>query len=264
MAKNPTETITLKLTLPSLNKLLEYFKDLTRIDDKVFLKIDGKNILIYSMVGDHNQIHAFKSHTISFNNIFDGKFIDTSLTMIIGSTGKDKKGEGAKKIARNLAIFEGINEDLEFKITYNSDGYIEKLTIKNKKLKIDIPGGDPISNKLDINVDDIKEYMNVDNSMFSFSLNKDDFDRIKKMSTIDLNNDIIYLNIKDKVITLSEMKWELNVAEIDYEDTTISFPKKYFNSIIYNSEEKIIYVFDTFILVLDDLSNLMISIELTI
>ena len=262
MPKKNSETLSLKLALSGLSRLLDYFKDLTRIDDKIFLKIDKKTVLIYSMVGDHNQVHAFKSHTADFNSLFEGKYIDTPLTMIIGSTNKDKKGEGAKKIARNLSVFNEINENLEFKIQYNEDCYIERLTIKNKKLKIDIPGGDP--NKLDINVDDIKEYMNVDNSLFKFTLKKDDFERIKKMSTIDLVNDIIYLNIKEKQLSLSEMKWELNVDEVDYEDTSISFPKKYFNSITYNSDTKTIYIFETFILVLDDQSNLMISIELTI
>ena len=99
----------------------------------------------------------------------------------------------------------------------------------------------------------------------SFILKKDDFDYIKSKLAIYKVSEVLYLNIKDKQVVIGENRWEHTICDIESEDNTISFPKKYFKCIDYGSAtEMTIYIFDRFIMIKGDDSNLMISIELTV
>ena len=53
-------------------------------------------------------------------------------------------------------------------------------------------------------------------------------------------------------------------VEIDHDDLSITFPKKYFKSITFSEEEINVYVFDTFIFVDNLNTNLLIALELTV
>ena len=75
---------------------------------------------------------------------------------------------------------------------------------------------------------------------------------------------MLYLTITDKKLTLGESKWSLKLSDLDFEDNTYSFPKKYFKTIQFKHDESTIYVFDSFIFITGEDTNLMISIEFTI
>ena len=48
----------------SLTQWIEILKDLSRLNDKVLMKIDQENTLIYSLVGDNNIVNSFKKFRI--------------------------------------------------------------------------------------------------------------------------------------------------------------------------------------------------------
>ena len=72
------------------------------------------------------------------------------------------------------------------------------------------------------------------------------------------------LNIVDNKLTIGEGSWELEMCEIQHDDLTITFPKKYFKSITFTEEEINVYVFDTFLLVDNKNTNLLIALEMTV
>lgn len=264
MAKRLKTSIAIyKINKEKLSDFISKSMDLTKIlskeeDNKIIMKIDMKNVLIYSSVGQGNDIHSFKSYSYKTDDFFSNKKeLENGLVMIIGS---------AKKFARNIKIFLDFEEDdIDFKLTYNEDNYVEKLLIRNSKLNLDIPGSDPKALKFDMDIEVIKDAMNPDNSLYNFKLSKEDFNRIKKMGLVEIDNDILYLTINEGKISIGETKWQLALSSIEEEDSTISFPKKYFNSINFTSEtEMYVYVFDSFLMILGDNTNLLVSTEFTI
>jgi len=258
-----TSSIIYKISKDNLKDFISKSMDLTKIlskdeEDLIIFKINSNNILLYSSVGHGNDIHSFKSYNYKTNEIFSSKkTLENEIIMIIGK---------ARKFAKNIKIFLDFeDEDIEFKLTYNEDNFVEKLHIKNSKLNLDINGYDPKALKFNMDIETLNEVMNVDNSIYNFKLLKEDFDRIKKMGLVEIDNDVLYLNIKDNKISIGETKWSLDLGDIDEVDSIISFPKKYFNSINYTTETEMkIYVYDTFIMILGDNTNLLISTEFSI
>jgi hypothetical protein len=150
-------------------------------------------------------------------------------------------------------------------ILHYNEFFCERIIIQNKKSKEEHPGAKPNNHTHNIDNDDIASVMDIDASNYSFSLSKIDFEYVKSKILIDRVNDIIYLTINDKTLALGENRWQHSVCEIDQEDTTISFPKKYFKCINFDKEnEMMIYVTDMYLIILGQTTNLLISIDLTI
>ena len=53
-----------------LSTFLKMVQDLTQIDDRIMFSFNNENLLLYSMVGQDSNIHAFKSHIIEMDKIF--------------------------------------------------------------------------------------------------------------------------------------------------------------------------------------------------
>lgn len=255
--------ITYKISITSLSNLIDKIKDLTKLDTRVLFVFDNTDLLLYSLVGTSTGVHGFKNHILKISDFFVTK---NELSSPIKFSITD-----AKKFITSISGFvkymksQNMLDDLTFKLTYNEDDFVEKLLIQNKKSKEDIVGGDPTAFKQSIDIETINEIMDINNSEFSFILKKDDFDYIKSKLAIDKVSEVLYLNIKDKQVVIGENRWEHTICDIESEDNTISFPKKYFKCIDYGSAtEMTIYIFDRFIMIKGDDSNLMISIELTV
>ncbi|MCK9446732.1 hypothetical protein M0Q50_07735 [bacterium] len=260
MAKS--DNIIYKISINSLSNLLNKIKDLTKLDTRVLFVFDNTDLLLYSMVGNSNSVHGFKNHIMKMKDLFTTK---SQLEEPIKFSITD-----AKKFIVSVSAFvkymknQNIDDDLTFKLTYNDENFVEKLLIQNKKSKEDIVGGDPSAFKQSIDIDTINELMDIDASEFSFVLKKDDYDYIKSKLAIDKTNDVLYLNIKDKKLIIGENRWEHTICDIESDDNTTSFPKKYFKCIDFgSSNEMTIYLFDRFILIMGENTNLMISVELT-
>jgi len=259
-----TKKANYKISLDKLEELIKKMKDLTKLDKSVYLKLNNNDLLIYSIVGKGVNIHSFKSHTQVISETFsiikdklddeilykidDGKRFTNSISMFI-------------KYMRSQEIF----DDVVFQLTYYPESNIcEKLLIKNSKSKEETPGAKP-SNEQDIDTDQIDNLMDIDLTMFNFSLKEDDFRYIKSKAGIEKDNDVLYMNIKNEQLSIGENRWDFNVCNIDMPDETVSFPKKYFNCINYDVDKNmIVYVAETYLLVLGETSNLLISVEFSI
>lgn len=262
--KITTAKITYKISLEQLENLNTKMKDLTKLDKSIFIKINKKEIIIYSLVGKGSNINSFKSHKQNIKdtfNVIKDELDDELLYKILDG----------KKFTNSLSMFikymtsQNITDDVDFQLTYSPESFIcEKLSIKNKKSKDETPGEKP-SNDENIDIDQLDDLMDIDLTNYNFILTENDFKYIKTKSGIEKEQDVLYLNIKDKKLSIGENRWELEITEIDRPDEIITFPKKYFNCINFEIDSSMkIYVADTYLLIIGDTSNLLISIELSV
>ena len=148
----------------NLLQLIEILKDLSRLNDKVLIKIDQENTLIYSLVGGTNSVSAFKNFIFKTEEIFSniGDF-DETINYIIKS---------AKQMFRTLQIISSFDSDVDGSIFFDtiSDAvYADRINLKvGKKLRQNFYGGDPISMNTRINIDQIKSLTRLENALFDF------------------------------------------------------------------------------------------------
>lgn len=257
--------ISFSISKEKLVKLIDTLKDLSKLDDKVYFKIDNKNTLLYSMVGQNNSVNAFKSFVYKTHDVFDIDEIDNTINFI---------GKSAKSIARNLQIMMGFDiDDYKGKISYDEFGdelYSDRLYFRNgNKLRQNFYGDQPDVMGMKISVDKIKQIIKLDDADFSFDLSASDFDKIKKLATPDTQMNIFYLNTFERDgehhVSIGEGSWDITVAKTDYTTPrTLAFPKKYFKTIGMVDGNAKIYIFDTSLMVSTDDSDLLISIEITV
>ena len=262
MAK--VKELSFKITSENLNSLINTLKDLSGIDKKSIFKIDKKDTLIYSKVGEGNSINAFKSFVYKTKDLFDIEDFEETINYIANDN---------KEMYRKLQILNSFQQDVSGKIYFDKlgdDDYAERISMKSgAKLKLNFGGGDPNSLNSKISVAVIKQTMDIANSNFNFDLRSDDFLNIKRLSTSDAENDIFYLNTTEKegkhYVSIGESSWDLTVSEIQFDKSiTMSFPKKYFKSITISGDSSKIYIFDNMLMVSNDNSDMLISTEISV
>jgi len=251
------KVISLVSNKEQFKKFTTYIKELSLIDHTIIMLLNNDNIIMYSFVGkDINDIHAFKSVIIDTNDIFYKKrTIDKTIKIVI----KD-----GKKFNKNTSLFLMEETDIKLKVSYDdNDMNANYIHLDNNKLKIKEICGDPLMLSKEITKDDIDFLTNKNNAHFNFNLNKEDFKKIKRLSTIELTNDILYIKVHNNELFIGENKWEIKICDINRDNMSISFPKKYFNSITFDDNSDI-YLFENYILVSDNNTDLMIVLETTV
>jgi len=249
-------TYKFSMTINQLTFFLEKMHDLLSIDNEILLKINNDNILLYSIVGEKMNVNAFKSFVFKTNEVFT--FIDElpkEIRFIITNGGK---------VETTLKNYLDYKEDINCEFFMNDDVYADNLKLKNSKLKLSINGGDVRGMNTTIDIEKINKTLNKDNIDFKFVLDKNSYTKIKKIAAIDNENDILTLNIIDNKLTIGENSWDLEIIDIEHEDLSITYPKKYFKSITFTEDEINVYVFDTFLLIDNKNTTLLIALELTV
>lgn len=253
-----------KLSL-NLNKrffpdLITKIQDLSNINDVVKLKIENDKVLMYSMKANDTSVLALKSYILPTSNYFDNFNENNIFDFVIVN---------APKFIKSLKFFEvdtQVKMDIVYKPHHENEGVmqIRSAQFSNGKLKISSISGEDDKIR-DLNSELIEARTDIDNANFSFQISRNDFIDIKKLCTIDSEDKILSIDIESGKVTASELqKWELQLGEIDSSiNSKIVFNKKYLSNI--NSDMDIIdfYMFETFILVKDNISNLMLSFEQT-
>jgi hypothetical protein len=241
-----------------MNFFLDKIHDLLTIDDQVLLKIDKENTLLYSIVGEKMNVNAFKSFVFKTEEVFtfDDK-ISKEIRFIITN---------GSKFETTLKNYLDYKEDIECEFYMSDDTYANNFRLKNTQLKISIIGGDVRAMNTTIDIEKMKKTFNKDNIDFKFVLDKNSYAKIKKLAAIvkDEENDILTLKIEDKKIYIGET-WELLICDlIEHEDLSITFPKKYFKSITFTEDNINIFVFDTFLLIDNQNTTMVIALELSV
>jgi len=255
-----SKKLSLKLNKRFFPDLITKIQDLSNINDVVKLKIENDKVLMYSMKANDTAVLALKSYILPTTNYFDDFNQDYLFDFVIVN---------APKFIKSLKFFD-IDTQIKMDVIYkphheNEDVMqIRSAQFSNGKLKISTIGGEDDKIR-DLNAELIETRTDIDNANFNFQITRNDFNDIKKLCAIDSEDKILSIDIENGSITASETsKWELQVGQIDESvNSKIVFNKKYLSNINADMDMIDFHMFETFILVKDNISNLMLSFEQT-
>lgn len=251
------EKLTLNFNKEKFSDFVDKLQDLTNISDIIKLKIDSDNILAYSMLSNDIAVLALKNYLLVTSDYVTNFDSDKMFDYII---------TGASKFVKNLKFF-GSTLPIQMEVNYKKSPedeeimHVRSTRYSSGKLKISCVGGE-LSKIRDINKSALEKRMDIKNSKWGFKISKLDFVDIKKLSSINSEDRVIAVQVESgKVSVMEEYKWELEVDTISNRTTKVIFNKKYLSNI--NADNEIIEfnVFETFILVKDHNSNLLLSFE---
>lgn len=248
--------IKFKLKSDKFSDFISKLDDLTKIDDTIKLKIDNDNILMYSMLGG-NVMLAFKNYLVNTKDYFEFEELDFSIDIIIANCKKFVKNLGFIKDAEKSTI------EVTYKESPDDDTIMNARSIQivGGKLKVNWLAGEHFEMR-DINKTVLKQRLDLKNRKWYFKINNQDFSDVKKLSSINSDR-IIHINVNNGKVILSEnAAWELEIDSIDDERTANLMLNKRFLSCINESSDGVEFnIFETFMLIKDDQSNLMLSFE---
>jgi len=244
----------------TFSDLLSKVKDISRISDTIKLRIDSESIFIYGLLGTDRMILACKSFSLKTE---DYLILDKSIPIL------NLVVVNSKKLVKNLNLI-NVSKKIEATVTHKSiderSSEVRKFELKNDKLKLNFETGE--SNEIrNIDKDFLNKILDIKNQNWSFKIENSDFISIKNLSSInsDETRQIINLIIKDYKVYLSENNiWELEVDSSTEENTSIMLNKKFLPLINDHGDTINFHVFETFILIKDNMSNFMISFEQTL
>jgi hypothetical protein len=245
-----------KIKSEKFTDFISKLDDLTKIEDTIKLKIDNDNILMYSMMGG-NVMLAFKNYLINTRDYLDyGDDLEYSIDIIIAN---------AKKFVKNLNFIKD-SDKVTMEITYKEspdDDTImtgRSLQVVGGKLKVNWMAAEHFEMR-DINKVALKQRLDLKGRKWNFSISKSDFSDVKKLSSIN-GERIININIMSGKVILSEnAAWELEIDSIDDRNASLMLNKKFLSCINDDMENIEFNIFETFMLIKDDISNLMLSFE---
>lgn len=252
-----TNKTILNFNKDKFNDLRMKIKDLSSIDDVLKLKINKDKIFMYSMVSNESAVLSLKSHILETSDYITNFNSDITYDYVIS---------GSSKFVKNISFFNSpspINLTLNSKSSNEDDEvmHVRAGLFTNGKLKISCIGSEQFKIK-DITIDRLENILDISNSKWSFNISNSDFNDIKKLSSINSEDRIIDVNVIDGVVSISEpMKWELEVDNISERNNKITFVKKYLSNIDDSNEFIKFDIFETFILVKTEFTNLMMSFE---
>jgi hypothetical protein len=134
------------------------------------------------------------------------------------------------------------------------------LQVVGGKLKVNWLTGEHYEMR-DINKNILKQRLDLKNKKWSFKISQSDFTDIKKLSNINSER-IINVTVTDGTVLFSEKAaWELEIDKLDEQRNSNLILNKKFLSCIDDNNEVEVNIFDSFMLIKDDSSNLMLSFE---
>ena len=236
-----------------INKL----EDLTKIEDTIKMKIDNDNIMIYSMLGG-NVMLAFKNYLVKTRDYLEyGDDLEYSIDMIISN---------AKKFVKNLNFIkecDSVTLEINYKESPDDDTIMNARSIQvaGGKLKVNWLAGEHYEMR-DINKSILDQRLNIKNRKWFFGISKSDFVDVKKLSSINGERIINISIVSGKVVFTENAAWEMEIDNLNDDRNASLMLNKRFLSCINESMDKIEFsIFDTFMLIKDEHSNLMLSFE---
>jgi hypothetical protein len=249
--------IKFKINSDKISDFIDKISDLTKISDTVKLKLDNDNILMYSMIGG-NVILAFKNYVINTREYLEyEKDIEFTLDIVIANAGKFVKNLAFLKTAEKVTM------EVTYKQSSDDENVVNarSLQVVGGKLKVNWMGGEQYELK-DITKQQLEQRLNLKNRKWSFGVSKSDFADVKKLSSINGERLITMSIVAGKVILSETAAWELEVDQLDEERNSNLILNKKFLSCIDDTMEKVEFnIFDNFMLIKGENTNLMLSFE---
>jgi len=254
MAKSGKDKFRIKSE--KLQEFISKLDDLTKISDSIKIKIDGENTMMYSILGKATVL-AFKNYNMPTSDLFEIKEeLEYGIDIVLLN---------AKKFVKNLNFLKDCDK-VTIEITHKESQEDESvmdaraLQIVGGKLKVNWIGGEHYEIK-DMNKKKLDQGLNLKNSRWSFGISKGDFSDIKKLSSIN-GERILNIGVSSGKVVISETAaWEMEIDEIDADRSSALMLNKKFLGCVNDSEDIKFHIFDNFMLVKHEDSNLMLSFE---
>lgn len=246
----------LKIKKERFSEFVDKLVDLTGISDTIKLKIDSENIMMYSTLGGAVML-AFKNYLLKTDEFFDwNEEEDKKIDAIIVN---------AKKFVKNLNFLrdsEKLTIDITHKTSPDDDtlNIARSIQINGGRLKVNWIAGENFEIR-DIDKTIITERLNLTYRKWNFIIDKTDFVDIKKLSSI---NDSKLLNItvnNGKVVISEQAAWELQVANTEESRNSNMILNKKFLKCIDDTKDIDFSIFENFMLIKYENTNLMLSYE---
>ena len=246
----------LKIKKEGFSEFIDKLVDLTGISDTIKLKIDPEHVMMYSTLGGAVML-AFKNHLVRTKDFFEWDDEDQSkIDVVILS---------AKKFVKNLNFLrdsEKLTIDITHKPSPDDDSllFARSIQINGGRLKVNWIAGEQFEVR-DIDKTVLTERLSLSYRKWNFVIDKADYSDIKKLSGI---NDSKLLNINvtnGKVVVSEQAAWELQVAKTDESRNSSMILNKKFLKCIDDSKDVDFSIFDNFMLIKDENTNLMLSYE---
>ena len=246
----------LKIKREKFPDFIERLVDLTGISDSIKLKIDKEHIMMYSTLGGAVMV-AFKNHLIRTTDVFEWDEDDeTRIDLIIVS---------AKKFVKNLNFLRD-SEKLTLDITHKPSPddenlqFARSIQINGGRLKVNWIAGEQFDMR-DIDKTVLTERLSLTYRKWNFVIEKADFSDIKKLSSIN-DGKLLNINVSNGRVVISEQAaWELKIAKTDESRNTTMILNKKFLKCIDDEKDVDFSIFDNFMLIKDENTNLMLSYE---
>jgi hypothetical protein len=253
-------TTKLKLKKEKFQEFLSIIKNISKIsntanDYRIKIKFNKEKLLIYTVLGTKSIAHLFKSYTLFTEDYIENFEEVEDCQFIIKHSNKFVKQFGMLDCSKGILMEVESKED-------NRTLMVRRVKIRDKTLKLTFTG-DHLNTMLDLNIEDIESYCNVDDSLLQFKLTTDNYTKIKNLSTIHDNKTLNITVSKNKISFGETSKWDLVVDEVETEDRDIAFPKKLFSCITFENDFIDVYVYESFLLFKESNNYLMISLEQT-
>ena len=250
--------IKFKINNDKFSTLIERLDDLTKIDDTIKMKIDSEHILIYSMLSSGQTMLAFKNYLLNTKEYLEvSDELEFSYDIIIAN---------AKKFVKNLNFInacEKITLEITYKESQDDDSLMNarSLQVVGGKLKVNWIAGEHYEMR-DINKTALKQRLDLKFRKWFFTISKSEFSDVKKLSSINSDRIINISVVNGKVVLSEKAAWELELESFDDDRNASLMLNKKFLSCINENVDKIEFnIFDNFMLVKDENSNLMLSFE---
>ncbi len=235
-----------------LEDIIDALKDLSKIDPMIKIKMDKDDVLFYSKAGKDSTIHALKSFTFPIRDFITAdEYINIDFIILNGPN-----------FVKNLELFLPKNAEILGKLTFKEKDKIASMFyITDKKLKFNFVTGDYRQIK-DITKGDIQNKMNPDLANFNFTISDEQFNEIKKLTTLN-KSETISLRVKKGKLEFFDKRWSSHICDLPtVSDEVWSFTNKFLKSITPQAEIKI-HMFDQFLLFKEANIALMIGLELS-
>lgn len=252
------ESITFKIDQIEFKRFLDIIGELNKVSDTHKLKWENENLFIYSIMGDgagqHQKIDVLKIFILKRDKLFTN-FPEINLTWIIIQT---------KQWLKQSSFLLDDNEEIDLTFNYDEEANIVYSTqIKNSTLQLNsIGGNDTLKN---IPSSFIKEKMNPKHAEWSVEMNQDMIKKIKKLSKLDNNNEIIsFTTIDGQACIKEESLWDLKLnPKGDVKNGQWMFKKEHLDRITLDEVDSILAIFPSYIAVKEKESMLLFNLDLT-
>jgi hypothetical protein len=240
----------------NFSDLLDKISNLTSIGDILKIKIDSDNINMYSMLGSGGVMLAFKNFLLNTPEYLQTKSeIEGEYSIVIANAGKFVKN------LKFLSECEKIDMTLSYKgIAEDRVANARSIQISGGKLKINWMAAESYEIK-DIKKEFLEQRLNLRNRKWSFTIDNSDFSDIKKLSNIN-SEKVINITVDNGLIKVHEnAAWEIEIGKTEKDSANLIFNKRFFKCIDDSPTGVEFSMFDTFILIKEKNSNLMLSYE---